>query len=131
MQRSSFGRYTTHNIEGPRAKLNPVTRALIFAMALVTCERPVAVPVSTHPVRDVGSAASAPPAPSATPRLEAPSLPRAVVPGTPGAPEQAVIVHFSYGGKDLKPLFDLESRLGKTIDEAGIGEFDGDEVAVD
>lgn len=47
------------------------------------------------------------------------------------SPEQAVIVHFSYGSTDLHPLFNLEDRLEKAIIAARVGEFDGDEVAAD
>jgi hypothetical protein len=47
------------------------------------------------------------------------------------APEHAVIVHFQYGSTDLARLFALEERLEQAIAEAGAGEFDGNEVAVD
>jgi hypothetical protein len=46
-------------------------------------------------------------------------------------PEQAVIVHFAYGQTDLGPLFELEDQLIAVIDAAGVGEFDGNEVARD
>jgi hypothetical protein len=45
--------------------------------------------------------------------------------------EQAVIVHFRYGQTDLSPLFELEDQLIDAIDSAGVGEFDGNEVAQD
>lgn len=47
------------------------------------------------------------------------------------APEHAVIVHFRYGSKDLQPLFKLEEQLRTVIAKAGVGEYDGNEVAVD
>ena len=47
------------------------------------------------------------------------------------APEQAVIVHFSYGSTDLQPLSALEDKLEHAIAAAGVGEFDGNEVAAD
>lgn len=46
-------------------------------------------------------------------------------------PEHAVIVHFRYGQPDLDPLRAVESRLEAAIEKAGVGEFDGDEIAVD
>ena len=45
--------------------------------------------------------------------------------------EQAVIVHFSYGSTDLTRLYALEDQLEQTIASAGVGEFDGHEVAAD
>lgn len=45
--------------------------------------------------------------------------------------EQAVIVHFDYGQTDLGPLFALEDKLIDAIEAAEVGEFDGNEVAVD
>jgi hypothetical protein len=52
---------------------------------------------------------------------------------TPAAkgPEQAVIVHFTYGSTDLTALFELEERLEAVIAAARVGEYDGNEVAVD
>ena len=47
------------------------------------------------------------------------------------APEHAVIVQFAYGSTDLSRLFDLEERLERAIFAAGVGEFDGNEVAAD
>jgi hypothetical protein len=44
--------------------------------------------------------------------------------------EQAVIVHFNYGSTDLKPLRRLEDQLTTALDASGIGDFDGDEIAV-
>jgi len=46
-------------------------------------------------------------------------------------PEHAVLVHFAYGSHDLSRLFALEGRLKAAIAAAGVGEFDGNEVATD
>lgn len=45
--------------------------------------------------------------------------------------DHAVIVHFDYGSTDLSALCALEQQLEHAIDNAGVGEFDGNEVAVD
>jgi len=45
--------------------------------------------------------------------------------------DHAVIVHFDYGSTDLAALFQLEEQLERSISNAGVGEFDGNEVAVD
>lgn len=45
--------------------------------------------------------------------------------------EQAVIVYFQYGQTDLDPLFELEGALEAAINAAGVGECDGNEIAVD
>ncbi|MGB8929705.1 MAG: hypothetical protein WCC48_00485 [Anaeromyxobacteraceae bacterium] len=45
-------------------------------------------------------------------------------------PEHAVIVHFRYGQPGLEPLRAVESRLEAALAKAGVGEFDGDEIAV-
>jgi hypothetical protein len=45
--------------------------------------------------------------------------------------EEAVIVHFQYGSKDLSRLFELEDRLEKAVAHARTGEYDGNEVNVD
>ncbi len=45
--------------------------------------------------------------------------------------EQAVIIKFKYGSTDLGPLSELEDQLIAAIDAAGVGEFDGNEVATD
>lgn len=49
----------------------------------------------------------------------------------PAAPEHAVIVAFDYGSTDPQPVFDLSDRLEQAIDTAGVGEFDGNELAAD
>ena len=45
--------------------------------------------------------------------------------------EQAVIVELQYGQTDLDPLFELEDKLIAAVDSAGVGEFDGNEIAQD
>ena len=47
------------------------------------------------------------------------------------APEHAVIVNFNYGSTDLQPIHSLGDRLRSAIQSAGVGEYDGDEVAAD
>ena len=47
------------------------------------------------------------------------------------SPEHAVLVYFTYGGEDLSELFALEERLEEVISSAGVGEYDGNEVAAD
>jgi hypothetical protein len=46
-------------------------------------------------------------------------------------PDHAVIVRFSYGSTDLSRLFELESKLETAIADAKVGEYDGNEIAVD
>lgn len=46
-------------------------------------------------------------------------------------PQHAVIVHFQYGSTDLSRLFALEEQLEEASAAAGVGEFDGNEVATD
>lgn len=45
--------------------------------------------------------------------------------------EHAVIVRFEYGQTNLSPLFELEDKLIAAIESAKVGEFDGNEVAMD
>jgi hypothetical protein len=45
--------------------------------------------------------------------------------------EQAVIAYFDYRGDELSPLFEVENRLESAVVAAGVGEFDGNEIAVD
>jgi hypothetical protein len=45
--------------------------------------------------------------------------------------EHSVIVTFTYADQSPKPLFSLEDRLREAIDAAGVGEFDGNELASD
>lgn len=44
--------------------------------------------------------------------------------------EHAVLIDFQYGLPDTNALFDLEKELEHLI-SPGVGEFDGDELAVD
>jgi hypothetical protein len=46
-------------------------------------------------------------------------------------PEQAVLVHFNYQSSDLRALFDLEDALRDAIQRAGVGEYDGHDIAAD
>jgi hypothetical protein len=46
-------------------------------------------------------------------------------------PEHAVIVHFSYGHKDWSPFFKFEETLEKAVNASGLGDYDGNELAVD
>lgn len=45
--------------------------------------------------------------------------------------EHSVIIHFNYNLDDLSPLYDLKDRLESIIDEKGVGEYDGHEIATD
>jgi hypothetical protein len=45
--------------------------------------------------------------------------------------EHAVIALFDYTADSLDPLYDLEEQLEAAITSAGVGEFDGNEIAVD
>ena len=44
--------------------------------------------------------------------------------------EQALIVHFTYGLADLEPLYEQSRRLDEALCAAGVGEYDGHEIAV-
>jgi hypothetical protein len=46
-------------------------------------------------------------------------------------PEHAVLVYFEYGSTDLSALFSVEEALERVIADAGVGEFDGNEIATD
>jgi hypothetical protein len=46
-------------------------------------------------------------------------------------PEHAVIIHFLYGIDKLEPLHRLENELRKFINQKGVGEYDGHEIAID
>ena len=46
-------------------------------------------------------------------------------------PEQAVIVRFRYGINGLEPLHRLEKELEEKIEDEGVGEYDGHEIATD
>jgi len=45
--------------------------------------------------------------------------------------EHAVIIHFQYGSPDLTRLFALEDKIKDVVAKAHVGEYDGNEVAVD
>ena len=45
--------------------------------------------------------------------------------------DHAVIVRFDYGQTDLSPLHELEDKLIDAIESAAVGEFDGNEIAMD
>jgi hypothetical protein len=45
--------------------------------------------------------------------------------------EHCVIVQFTYYKDTLDPLHDLERELGKVIQEKGVGQYDGHEIALD
>ena len=45
--------------------------------------------------------------------------------------DHAVIVRFTYGLGDLDTLYQLEDNLTDAIEQAGVGEFDGHEIATD
>ena len=53
------------------------------------------------------------------------------VSGSSGNLDHAVIAGFEYGSTDLDALFEVGRQLEAAIDEAGVGEFDGNEIAVD
>jgi hypothetical protein len=48
-----------------------------------------------------------------------------------GKHEEAVIVHFDYGKKDWSTFFQFEKELENAISAAAVGEYDGNELAVD
>jgi hypothetical protein len=62
-------------------------------------------------------------------RYEKPRTPEPLASGS--SSNQAVIVAFQYGQRDLGPLFTLEDRLRDAIGAAGCGEYDGHEIAMD
>jgi hypothetical protein len=45
--------------------------------------------------------------------------------------QHAVIANFDYAADSLDALYDLEEQLVAAINAAGVGEFDGNEIAVD
>lgn len=47
------------------------------------------------------------------------------------APDHAVLVYFEYGSTDLSKLFAVEEALERVIADAEVGEFDGNEIAMD
>ena len=49
----------------------------------------------------------------------------------PKPPDHAVLVYFEYGSPDLTELFAVEDALERVLNEAQVGEFDGNELAAD
>lgn len=47
------------------------------------------------------------------------------------SPEHAVIIRFQYGFEGLEPLYELEEKLEKVINNDKAGEYDGHEIATD
>jgi hypothetical protein len=45
--------------------------------------------------------------------------------------EHAVIIKFRYGSTDLVKLFELEDQLREALSKAKVGEYDGNEIAID
>jgi hypothetical protein len=45
--------------------------------------------------------------------------------------QHAVIAYFDYAANSLDAIFDVEEQLEAAINAAGVGEFDGNEIAVD
>jgi hypothetical protein len=45
--------------------------------------------------------------------------------------QHAVIAHFEYAADSIDALYGVEAQLEDAINAAGVGEFDGDEMAVD
>src|SRR6516162_9732843 len=45
--------------------------------------------------------------------------------------EHAVIVQFDYAADSLDALYEVEGKLEAAISAAGVGEYDGHEIAVD
>ena len=49
----------------------------------------------------------------------------------PDPNEQAVVISFEYGSTNLGPLSALEDEIDAAVEATGVGEFDGNEIAVD
>jgi hypothetical protein len=45
--------------------------------------------------------------------------------------EHAVIIRFRYADTNLEPLYELENQLETAILEAGVGQFDGNDLSRD
>jgi hypothetical protein len=45
--------------------------------------------------------------------------------------EQAVIIEFNYGLEEDEPFYELSDKLRVLVDESGLGEYDGHEIAMD
>ena len=44
--------------------------------------------------------------------------------------EQAVIIEFNYGLDEDEPFYDLSDKLRTVVEESGLGEYDGHEMAM-
>ena len=47
------------------------------------------------------------------------------------ANEQAVIIEFNYGLEEDEPFYVLSDKLRVVVEESGLGEYDGHEIAMD
>jgi len=45
--------------------------------------------------------------------------------------EQAVIVKYNFAAGNLDRIFELEDQLANAVESASVGQFDGNEIAVD
>ena len=45
--------------------------------------------------------------------------------------QHSLIIRFKYRGDDMEPLYELEQSLGEALDEAGAGDYEGHEMAID
>jgi hypothetical protein len=45
--------------------------------------------------------------------------------------EQAVIIEFNYGLYEDEPFYELSAKLCDLVEESGLGEYDGHEIAMD
>lgn len=45
--------------------------------------------------------------------------------------QHSVVVHFLYGIEELDPLHNLDTKLNKQINDAGVGVYDWHEIAMD
>jgi hypothetical protein len=44
--------------------------------------------------------------------------------------QQAVIIEFNYGLEEDEPFYDLSEKLRAVVEESGLGEYDGHEIAM-
>ena len=44
--------------------------------------------------------------------------------------QQAVIIEFNYGLEEDEPFYDLSDKLRAVVEESGLGEYDGHEIAM-
>ena len=45
--------------------------------------------------------------------------------------QQALIIYFNYGLEEDEPFYELSDKLRILVDESGLGEYDGHEIAMD